>query len=167
MGLILLISVSDISLLVYKHDFLVWILTLYPTVLPNSLTRSNSFLLESIGFSMYNVHYHVICKQWQFNPGLHGLSHSTVISPSYPHTNVGLPAVPATALPSPHPKTSALLRFLSTLAACLRPSYWFGWMFLLKLLDWRTSIQFDFLTVLVIFWFLNYLLSFFWLCEEA
>ena len=94
MGLILLISVSDISLLVYKHDFLVWILTLYPTVLPNSLTRSNSFLLESIGFSMYNVHYHVICKQWQFNPGLHGLSRSTVISPSYPHTNVGLPALP-------------------------------------------------------------------------
>ena len=28
-------------------------MTLYPTVLPNSVIRSSSFLVESIGFSMY------------------------------------------------------------------------------------------------------------------
>ena len=46
-------SVSDSSLLVYKHAFDFWILTCYSTVLPNSLIRSSSFLVESIGFSMY------------------------------------------------------------------------------------------------------------------
>ena len=30
-------------------------LTLYPTVLPNSLIRLSSFLVESIGFSMYTI----------------------------------------------------------------------------------------------------------------
>ena len=35
-------------------------------------------------------------------------------------------------------------------AACLRPSYQSGWMFLLYLLGCRTSIQFDFLSVLVV-----------------
>ena len=38
-------------------------------------------------------------------------------------------------------------------AAGLRPSYWSGWMFLLYLLGCRTSIQFDFLSVLVVFCF--------------
>ena len=57
----------------------------------------------------------------------------------YPHANVGLPSLPATALP----------QILSTLATRLHPSYWSGWMFLLYLLGCRTSIQFDFLAVLV------------------
>ena len=48
---------------------------------------------------------------------------------------------------------AALLRVLSTLAACLRPSYWSGLMFLLYLLGCQTSIQFDFLSVLVVFCF--------------
>ena len=39
-------------------------------------------------------------------------------------------------------------------------------MFLLRLLGCQTSIQFDFLSVLVVFVF-KLLLSFFWLCEEA
>ena len=51
-------------------------------------------------------------------------------------------------------------------AARLHPSYWSGWMFLLYLLGCRTSIQFDFLSVLTVFVF-KLLLSFFWLCEEA
>ena len=55
---------------------------------------------------------------------------------------------------------------LSIPAACLHPSYWSGWMFLLYLLGCWTSTQFDFLSVLVVFVF-KLLLSFFWLCEEA
>ena len=55
MGFSPLISVSDISLFVYKNDFDFWILTLYPTVLPNSFIRLSSFLVESIGFSMYTI----------------------------------------------------------------------------------------------------------------
>ena len=50
-----LISVSDVSLLVYKNAFEFWILTLYPSVLANSLIRSSSFFVESIGFSIYTV----------------------------------------------------------------------------------------------------------------
>ena len=50
-----LISVSDVSLLVYKNAFDFQILTLYTAVLPNSFIRSNSFLAESLGFSMYTI----------------------------------------------------------------------------------------------------------------
>ena len=39
------------------------------------------------------------------------------------------------------------------LAACLHPSYWSGWMFLLYLLGCPTSIQFNFLSVMVAFCF--------------
>ena len=52
-------------------------------------------------------------------------------------------------------------------AAHLHPSYWSGGMFLLQLLGCQTSIQFDFLSVLIIFLFLNLLLSLFWLSEGA
>ena len=41
-GIFSLISVPDISLLVYKNAFDFWILTLYPAVLPNSIIRSSS-----------------------------------------------------------------------------------------------------------------------------
>ena len=50
-----LVSLSDSSLLVYKNAINFWILTLYPAILPNSLIRSSSFLLETIGFSMYTI----------------------------------------------------------------------------------------------------------------
>ena len=47
--------ISDNSLLLYKYVFDFWILTLYPSVLPNSLIRYSSFLVESIGFSVYTI----------------------------------------------------------------------------------------------------------------
>ena len=55
MGIFFLISVSDISLLVYKNAFNFWILIFYLAIFPNSLIRSSSFLLESIGFCMYTM----------------------------------------------------------------------------------------------------------------
>ena len=66
MGFFLLISVSDISLLVYKNAFDFQILTLYLTVLPNSLIRSSSFLVESIGFFMSLQTMTVLHPPFQF-----------------------------------------------------------------------------------------------------
>ena len=42
-------------LLVYKNAFKIWILTFYCADLPNQLFRLSSFLVESIGFSMYTI----------------------------------------------------------------------------------------------------------------
>ena len=54
-GIFFLISVSAVSLLVYRNAFDFLVLTFYPAVLPNSFIRSSNFLLESIGFSMYTI----------------------------------------------------------------------------------------------------------------
>ena len=82
--------------------------------------------------------------------------------PVYLCTNVGPQGLLAVALPAefvPQSATSlgpaALSEVLSALAACLRPSYRCGWMFLLYILGCRTFVQFDFLSVLVVFLFLN------------
>ena len=71
-----------------------------------------------------------------------------------------LPRLPAAALPTqlhnPWPSWVCQLRLaMSPLhpTACLCPSYQSGWMFLLYLLGCWTSIQFDFLSVLVVFCF--------------
>ena len=88
---------------------------------------------------------------WHWSPGLCGLFRSPVVPPSLSARECGA-------------AQSASHR----LAVCpLHPSYRSGWVFLLYLLGCRTCIQFDFLSVLVVFLFLNLLLSFFWLCKQA
>ena len=54
-GVVDLISLSDIPLLLYRNGMNFYILILYPATLPNSLMSSNSFLIASLGFSRYRI----------------------------------------------------------------------------------------------------------------
>ena len=57
-GIFFLISVSDISLSMYKNVFHFSMLTLYPAVLPNSFIRLSSFF--GVIYRVFHVHNHVI-----------------------------------------------------------------------------------------------------------
>ena len=51
----LMISLSDLLLIVYRNARDFFLVILYPVVLPNLLTSCRSFLVASLEFSVYSI----------------------------------------------------------------------------------------------------------------
>ena len=106
-----------------------------------------------------------VISSWHWNPGLHCLSHSPGLLLVYLHENVGSPSPLATASPS-WSTSFHLASILSALTAhlLLLPV----WMNVPSLTPWLSNfhtLQFSGSSGCSMF--LNWLLSFFWLCKEA
>ena len=54
-GIVTLISLSDLSLLVYRKGRDICMLSFYPETLPNSLMNSSRFQVASLGLSTYRI----------------------------------------------------------------------------------------------------------------
>ena len=92
-----------------------------------------------------------------WNPGLQGLSPLQLFLPVYLHANVGPPGLPATALP-----------LVLSVPCCPFLTLLPVWMNVSSLTPWLSDFHVVWFSVSSsCFFFLNWLLSFFWLCEEA
>ena len=91
---------------------------------------------------------------------------SQLFLPVYPHANVGLPSMPAATLPTP--VFQPLPCCESSPSSCLSLPLLPMWMNVFSLTPWLLGfhkVQFSVSSGCILF--LNLLLSFFWLCEEA
>ena len=64
-GIDSLISLSSVSLLVYRNATDFWALILYPAMLPNCCMSSSNLGVEAFGFS--RLEYHVIGEEGEFD----------------------------------------------------------------------------------------------------